>query len=208
MFSFKPKEDEFFRLFVESAKLLREGALTLKLVTEDPSHLAESMRQIYDLEHQADEVNDAILDRLNQTFITPLDREDIHALANMLDSGVDLIHGIIERMTLYGMNTHKAGAEELGRLLAECTEELVKAISLLGNIKKNQQKILDHARKIAVLESEGDRFYRQEVARLFECSTDAIEVIKWKDVLEYLENSLDHLEALADLLRGMAMKYA
>ena len=100
MFSLKPKEDEFFKLFVESSQLLREGALTLKRVTEDPTQLSESMRQIYELEHQADEVNDAILDRLNQTFITPLDREDIYALANMLDSGVDFIHGIIERMTL------------------------------------------------------------------------------------------------------------
>ena len=208
MFSLKPKEDEFFKLFVESSQLLRDGALTLKRVTEDPTQLSESMRQIYELEHQADEVNDAILDRLNQTFITPLDREDIYALANMLDSGVDFIHGIIERMTLYGVTTHKAGAEELGRLLAECTEEIASASALLGNIKKNQEKILSHVRMISVLESEGDRFYRQEVARLFECTSDPIEVIKWKDILEYLENTLDHCEDVADMIRGVVMKYA
>ena len=166
------------------------------------------MTQVSNLEHAADDVNDAIIDKLNQTFITPLDREDIYSMATLLDDGVDYLQGTVERMLLYRTGQPSPGAIELTRLLVDCTEELVKAFDLLKNIRGNQHKILDHTRKITVLESEGDRIYRQEVANLFTSCPDPIEIIKWKEVLEYLEDTLDHCEDIADLLRGVVMKYA
>ncbi|MEG6584564.1 DUF47 domain-containing protein [Dendrosporobacter sp. 1207_IL3150] len=208
MFCLKPKEDEFFKLFAESARLLRDGAIVLKEVVDDYTKIEEKMMQVSNLEHAADDVNDAIIDKLNQTFITPLDREDIYAMATLLDDGVDFLQGTVERMLLYRTGQPSPGAVELTRLLVDCTEELVKAFDLLRNIKGNQNKILDHTRKITVLESEGDRIYRQEVANLFTSCPDPIEIIKWKEVLEYLEDTLDHCEDLADLLRGVVMKYA
>lgn len=208
MFSLKPKEDKFFELFSDSARLVQRGAYILKDVLNDYSTLAEKMEVISDLEHEADDLNDAIIDKLNQTFITPLDREDIYSLATMLDDVVDFLQGTMERMVLYRTGKPTAGAIELARLLADCTDELVKAFDLLKNIRGNQHKILDHTRKIVVLESEGDRIYRQEVAHLFTHCPDPIEIIKWKEVLEHLEGSLDQCESIADLVRGVVMKYA
>ncbi|MPM45144.1 hypothetical protein SDC9_91830 [bioreactor metagenome] len=208
MFKFKSKEDEFFRFFAESAKSLRDGAYILSEVMNDHTKIGEKISQMANLEHQADDQNDAIIDKLNQTFITPMDREDIYAMANMLDDGVDFIQGILERMILYRTGKPSTGAIELSRLIVDCADEIVKAFELLKNIKGNQNKILDHTRKIVVLESEGDRIYRQEVAHLFTSGGDTLEIIKWKEILENLENVLDHYEKIADLIRGVVMKYA
>lgn len=204
----KPKEDKFFQLFSHSARLVQRGAYVLKDSLNDYGSLQDKMDIIADLEHEADDVNDAIIDELNQTFITPLDRSDIYSLATMLDDGIDFLDDTIEGMVLYRTGKPTAGAIELARLLADCTDELVKAFDLFKNIKDNQHKILDHARKIVVLESEGDRIYRQEVANLFAHCSDPIEIIKWKEVLEHLENALDQCERIADLVRGVVMKYS
>nr|WP_092071296.1 DUF47 family protein [Dendrosporobacter quercicolus]NSL49404.1 DUF47 domain-containing protein [Dendrosporobacter quercicolus DSM 1736]SDM24421.1 hypothetical protein SAMN04488502_10340 [Dendrosporobacter quercicolus] len=208
MFCLKPKEDQFFKLFAESARLLRDGAYVMNVLLNDYTKIEDTMVQVSNLEHAADDVNDAIIDKLNQTFITPLDREDIYSMATLLDDAVDFLQGTVERMLLYRTGQPSPGAKELTRLLVDCTEELVLAFDLLKNIKGNQHKILDHTRKINVLESEGDRIYRQEVANLFTSCPDPIEIIKWKEVLEYLEGTLDHCEDIADLLRGVVMKYA
>ncbi|MPM40980.1 hypothetical protein SDC9_87629 [bioreactor metagenome] len=208
MFNFRSKEDEFFKLFSESARLLRDGAYILNEVMNDYTQIGEKIPQMANLEHEADDHNDAIIDKLNQTFITPMDREDIYAMANALDDGVDVIQGILERMMLYRTGKPSEGAIELSRLMADCADEIVKAFELLKNIKGNQHKILDHTRKVVVLESEGDRIYRQEVAYLFTSGGDTLEIIKWKEVLENLENALDHYESIADLIRGVVMKYA
>ncbi|MBP2645579.1 MAG: putative phosphate transport regulator [Firmicutes bacterium] len=208
MFRFKPREDKFFTLFSESTRLLRKGADVLQDSMENQQDLETKMKIISDIEHQADETNDEIIDLLNQTFITPLDREDIHLMATMLDDVVDFLQGTIERIVLYRAGKPSAGAAELARLLADCTEEMVKAFDMLKNIRGNRDKILDHTRKIAVLESEGDRIYRQEIAYLFNTCPDPVQIIKWKEILEHLEDALDHCEKLADVLRGVVLKYA
>lgn len=208
MFCFRSKEDEFFKLFAESTHLFREGAYILHEVMSDYTKIGEKIPQIANLEHEADDINDDIIDKLNRTFITPLDREDIYSLANMLDDGVDLIQGILERMMLYRTGQPSEGAVQLSNLVTLCAEELLHAFDLLRNIRGNQEKILEHTRKIVSLESEGDRIYRQEVAHLFTSCGDPLEVIKWKEVLENLEDTLDHCESIADLLRGVIMKYA
>lgn len=187
---------------------MRKGAYALYEALRENKNLEERMQFISDVEHEADEINDAIIDWLNQTFITPLDREDIYALATMLDDVVDFLQGTIERMVLYRADKPSAGTVEQARLLADCTDELVKAFDLLKNIADNRDKILDHTRKIVVLESEGDRLYRQEIASLFNNCPDPVEIIKWKEILEHLEDALDHCEAIADQLRGVVMKYA
>lgn len=171
--------------------------------------LAEAkLKEMIDLEHDADDLNDQIVDKLNQTFITPIDREDIYALANRLDDGVDFLQGTMQRIVLYRTGPAREGAIELSQLVVEGTEELNKIFLLMKDIKRNHRKILDHTRRIEKLESEGDRLYRKEVAYLFEACADPIEIIKWKEILEYLENTLDHCEDVSDLVRGVVMKYA
>lgn len=208
MFSFKPKEDEFFRLFSESARVLYQGALILNAAMNDTSLLEAKIKEINELEQTADDINDAIVDRLNLTFITPLDREDIYLLATKMDDVVDYVQGVIERMYLYKVSAPSAGAMELSRLLIDCSKEMVKAFDLLKNIKGNQQQILDHSRNIVALENAGDHIYRQEVATLLNSGMNPIDIMKWKEILEYQEDALDFCERIADSLRGVVLKYA
>ena len=189
MFNFKQKDDEFFDLFIESAKFFHTGALVLNEVMKDYTTTPEKVEEINRIEHKADAINDRIIDKLNLTFITPIDREDIYALANR-------------------MGKPMPGAINLTKLLISATEEVVRAVSFLENIRKNQVQILDASHKIERYESEGDLIYRSEVAYLFEHEKDPIELIRWKDVLEQLEDTLDHCELIADMLRGVVMKYA
>ena len=192
MFNFQHKNTEFFDHFVESARCFYRGALMLDEVMLDYTQAADKMKSIIDLEHEADAINDQIIDELNQTFITPIDREDIFALANGLDDGVDYLPGVVS----------------MTKLLLESTEEIIRAFELLKDIKKNRELILECTHKIGKLESEGDRVYRQEIAFLFDNVKDPIELIKWKDILEYLEDTLDHCEDVSDMIRGVVMKYA
>ena len=195
MFNFKNKDSEFFDLFLESAQYFHKCAVMMDEVMQDYSKAEAKMREIIDLEHEADAVNDRIIDKLNQTFITPIDREDIYALANGLDDGVDFLQGTLQRVVMYHIGGVRDSAIALTKLLIECTEE-------------NQNEILKCTHRISSLESEGDRVYRNEVANLFENLKDPIELIKWKDLLEYLEDTLDHCEKVADMVRGVVMKYA
>ncbi len=208
MFNFKHKDTEFFDLFVQSAEFFYKGALLIDEVMVDAAKADAKMKEIVTLEHQADAINDKIIDKLNQTFITPIDREDIYALANGLDDGVDYLQGTLQRIVMYRTGQAKEGAIQLTKLLIEATEEVIKAFSLLSDIKKNEEQIIDATHKIGRLESEGDKVFRHEVAFLFEKVKDPIELIKWKDVLENLEETLDHCESLADMIRGVVMKYA
>ena len=208
MFKFNQKDTEYFDLFVESARYFYNGALMMDEVMLDYSKATDKVREIVELEHEADAVNDKIIDKLNTTFITPIDREDIYAIANGLDDGVDILQGTLQRIVMYKAGKAMSGAVSLTKLIIEATEEIIKALTMLNDIRKNQAQILDATHKIAKLESEGDRVYRHEVAYLFDREKNPIELIKWKDILENLEDTLDHCEKIGDMLRGVVMKYA
>ena len=210
MFDLKPKKksNEFFVLFEESAEYFYQATLLLDEVMMDHRKADIKVKEINDLEHRADKVNDAIIDKLNQTFITPIDREDIYAIANGLDDGVDQLQGMLQRIVIYHTGDAREGALRLTKLLIESTAEIKRAAALLNAISKNQNELLAITSKIDKLESEGDHVFRGELAYLFEYVKDPIELIKWKDLLEGLENTLDHCERMADLLKGVVMKYA
>lgn len=210
MFDLKPKKksNEFFVLFEESAEYFYQATLLLDEVMMDHRKADIKVKEINDLEHRADKVNDAIIDKLNQTFITPIDREDIYAIANGLDDGVDQLQGMLQRIVIYHTGEAREGALRLTKLLIESTAEIKRAAALLNSISKNQNEILAITSKIDKLESEGDHVFRGELAYLFEYVKDPIELIKWKDLLEGLEDTLDHCERMADLLKGVVMKYA
>ena len=210
MFDLKPKKksNEFFVLFEESAEYFYQATLLLDEVMMDHRKADIKVKEINDLEHRADKVNDAIIDKLNQTFITPIDREDIYAIANGLDDGVDQLQGMLQRIVIYHTGDAREGALRLTKLLIESTAEIKRAAALLNAISKNQAELLAITSKIDKLESEGDHVFRGELAYLFEYVKDPIELIKFKDLLEGLENTLDHCERMADLLKGVVMKYA
>lgn len=210
MFDFKKKKDstEFFDLFVESAKYFNQGAQLMDDVMLDHSKADVKVKEIEELEHEADKVNDKLIDKLNQTFITPIDREDIYALANSLDDGVDLLQGTLQRIVMYHTGEPREGAVQLTRLLIEGTQEIIKALEMLSDLQKNQNQIMECIERVYKVESEGDKIFRREIAYLFEQVKDPIELIKWKDILEYLEDTTDHCEEICDLIRGVVMKYA
>ena len=208
MFSFKQKDSEFYDLFVESAQYFYQGALMMDEVMLDYGKAADKVKEIVQLEHDADAVNDMIIDKLNMTFITPIDREDIYALANGLDDGVDYLQGTLQRIVMYRTGKALSGAVSMTKLLLESAKQIIEALKMLKNIRANQELILEATHKISALESEGDRVYRHEIANLFDKEKDAIKLIKWKDILEKLEETLDHCEKMADMIRGVVMKYA
>lgn len=202
------KNTEFYDLFVKSAEYFHQGALIINDVMTDYSRAEEKIKSIIDLEHVADNINDKIIDKLNHTFITPIDREDIYDIATGLDDGVDFLQGTLQRAVMYRIDTIRPTALEMSKLLIKATADITEIFKLLYSLQHNEKKILEYTAEISKIESAGDKVYRSGVAELFSTVKDPIEIIKWKDILEYLENTMDHCESIADMLRGVVMKYA
>ncbi|AGA70477.1 phosphate transport regulator related to PhoU [Desulfitobacterium dichloroeliminans LMG P-21439] len=207
MFGLSTKEDKFYALFRESAELACLTTQKLEGLICQNSVSAEEAEMMHDLEHRADKVTTEIVDRLNSTLITPLDREDIYTLAQNLDDIVDLSQGAVERMSLYHTKKPSMGAQEIVRTIVKAVEHLKTAFCCLNSIHFKRSEILAATEEVYRLEAIGDTLYRQEVARMFEQEKDAIEIIKWKEILEHLENTLDQCEEIADLLKGVVLKY-
>lgn len=207
-FQLKPADDKFFDLVTEMTKIIQLSADTLETAIRNPDKVEAAMQTIDEYEHQADDITAKILTRLNKTFITPIDREDIYALANKLDDVVDGIQGIVERLHLYNAGKASDGAKELTELITKAARQVDKACNHLPDIRKNRLKLEARCSRIEKLESKGDKLYRQEVARLFRKGADPLEVIKWKELLMLMEDVLDTCEDVADLLKGVLLKYA
>ena len=218
MFNFSRKDTEFFDLFLEDAKFFHLGAVILDDVIKDPNKALERIEEILGLESAADEVNEKIINKLNLSFITPIDREDIYAIAGELANGVDMLQGALQRIIMYHAGHATQKTPNLTKLLVDSTDELVKAFKLLSDVKKNQREILDAVHKVSDYESKGDLIYREEIGILFYDAAEAarehgasravIHLIKWKDILEDVEEALDHSKKVADMIRGVVMKYA
>lgn len=207
MIGIKTKEDKFFTLFRQCTDVVCEATQKLEELFTQDSVSEEDAECIHQIEHKADDITTEIVDRLNSTFITPLDREDIYTLAQVLDDVVDHSEGAVERMMLYKTRKPSIATQELVHNIVLATDEVRKAFLCLNNIHFKKAEILAATEVIYKLESAGDKLYRHEVARLFECEKDPIEVIKWKEILEHVENTLDHCETIADLLKGAVLKY-
>ncbi len=218
MFNFSRKDTEFFDLFVENAKFFHLGAVMLDSLIKDPNKSLEQIEEILGLESAADEINEKIINKLNLSFITPIDREDIYAIAGELANGVDMLQGALQRIIMYHAGHSTKRSPDLTKLLVDGTNELVKAFKLLSDVKKNQREILDAVHKISDYESQGDLIYRAEIGILFDDAAEAarehgasravIHLIKWKDILEDVEDALDHTKKVSDMIRGVVMKYA
>lgn len=218
MFNFSHKDTEFFDLFVENAKFFHLGAVMLDSLIKDPNKSLEQIEEILGLESAADEVNEKIINKLNLSFITPIDREDIYAIAGELANGVDMLQGALQRIIMYHAGHSTQRSPDLTKLLVDSTNELVKAFKLLSDVKKNQREIMDAVHKVSDYESKGDLIYRAEIGILFDEAVEAakehgasravIHLIKWKDILEDVEDALDHSKKVSDMIRGVVMKYA
>lgn len=207
MFKLSPKEDKFYQLFSENTGIITKTLKRLYGIMQQDCVSNEDAAQMHRFENEADNVTTQIMERLNSTFITPLDREDIYELAQALDDIVDFAEGTVERMLLYRTDKPSLGAQELVHLVFLAAEQIQVAFSHLGNLHYKKSMIMAAAEEIYHLESAGDKLYRSEVARLFEHEKDPIEIIKWKEILENIEQTLDHCESIADLLKSVVLKY-
>ncbi len=197
-----PREATFFDLFVEQAENIHAGAQALTEMLKHYTDVDARAAKIKDLEHKGDTITHNLLTRLNQTFITPLDREDIHRLSSRLDDVIDLIDAAAGRLVLYRVPQIRPGVIELAHILLHATEQVVAAVRVLE--KRNH--ILDHCIEINRLENEGDRVCHNLLAHLFDEEKDPVQIIKWKEIIEVLEIATDKCEDVADVLEAVVLK--
>jgi len=207
MFSLIPKEMIFFDLFDEAAKNAHQGALALVDLLEDFRNVPEKVKKIKDIEHAGDKITHTTIERLNQTFITPIDREDIHRLISRLDDILDMIDTAVNRMYLYKIDKPTEDAKALGRVLVKATKIIIDLVSKMRNLKLSSS-LLQDCIEIHTQENEGDRIEQHALASLFENGHDPIFIIKWKDIYEELEAATDRCEDVANVIEGIVLKNA
>ncbi len=204
MFRWIPREEAFFDLFKKEAENMIEGSRLLKEMLENFRDPLEQARRIKDVEHVGDGITHDIARRLNQTFITPIDREDIHALASALDDILDEIDEVADRFVIFKIAKPTAIAVQLAGILHRASVSVGAGIDLLG---KGHSDMSEVSVTVNTLENEADRVTRDAISLLFEEETDPIAVIKWKEIYENFEKGTDRCEDVANILERIALKH-
>jgi predicted phosphate transport protein (TIGR00153 family) len=200
---FLPREEKFFAFFLGQVKIISEAAhLLLEGVRGGSGVLVANTNKITDLEHKGDEIIHEIFTRLNQTFITPLDPEDIHSLSSHLDDVLDWIEEVAHRLVAYRLDPVPPAVIELCEIVHACSKVLEKAFEALHR----DQHLLDHCIEINRLEEEADKLLRREISLLFQNERDPIMIMKLKETYEFLEETTDRCEDVADVLQSVVVK--
>jgi len=199
--------EQFFDLFEQHAERSREAAVLLGGMLRDGIDQEQQAARVKAVEHEGDEITHAVIERLHQTFITPMDRGDIHELISRMDDVLDLIEASAERLALYDIRTVEPEARELAEVLEKAVVEMGAAVRTLRDLK-DRPRLLVHCTEINRLENLGDQLLRRAVARLFRESRDPIHVMKWKEIYDYLENAIDRCEDVANVIEGVSLEYA
>ncbi len=198
-----PRDVKFFDMFAQMAGNLTEGARLLADILANYNSSDPRLQKIKDVEHRGDEMTHAILTKLNQTFITPFDREDIHHLASSLDDVLDFVNAAGERLQVYKITNPPPAAAELAQLIVRQCEQLENAMALLD---RNKSGVLNYCVEINRLENEADGVAREAIGRLFEREKDPIALIKLKELFEVLETATDKAEDVANVLETVVLK--
>jgi predicted phosphate transport protein (TIGR00153 family) len=199
-----PREERFFDDFVSMAEQIRIGAGKLHEMLVPDHPVWDKADEIKEIEHKCDFLTHEIIQRLHRTFVTPLDREDIHTLARTLDDVIDAIDATAAIVRLYQIDRVRPEARELGRLVLASTEQVVIAMKAL----ERHAGIAEPAVEINRLENEADRAHQTAVRKLFEEERDPVAIIKWKEILDFLEAATDRCEDVANVLEGVVVKHA
>lgn len=205
MFGLIPKDEKFFVLFKEMTTTIIEGAQLLKEMLDRFENPQLSQRMIKDVEHKADQLTHDIIKKLNKSFVTPLDREDIYALSAALDDILDLIDASAQRIVMYNVEKPTPEAKELAFLILKSCQTIDKAVALLGG---KLEPIAEFCMEVNSLENEADRVCREAISRLFDEEKDPIQLIKWKEIYETLERATDKCEDAANILESVVVKNA
>ena len=207
-FSLLPKEYQFFDLFDKMADASVDAARLFKQFAAEGTFDEAANEKMREIEHQCDDITHEIIDKLNRTFITPFDREDIYALAHRFDSVVDIIHAITKRLLLY--NLHNSVNKDLIRfseLIEQSVTALANAVRGVRNLK-NAKIISDACIEINRLENLGDLLRDETIGKLFDNNYDTLYIIKWKDIFQDAERALDQCEDVANVIESIMVKQA
>ena len=201
-----PRDERFFDLFTQVAALNVDAAKQLVEILKAPTDRRGPMTEaIKRMEHQADELTHEVVNRLDRSFITPLDREDIHLLASRLDDVLDLIDGTARRIQIFRAAQAPEGAIRLGDVIQRAAEQLLEAVKVLEH--NDAGVVVGACMKVKKLEEEGDATYQEWLGKLFDGSGDALTVMKWKEIYDNLEKTLDHAEDVANVLESISIKH-
>lgn len=198
-----PREEKFYEDFKMMADQLRHGARLLEQMLAIDPPLADKAHEIKEVEHQCDFLTHEVIQRLNKTFVTPIDREDIHELAKTLDDVMDAIDSAAALIPLYRIDKIRPGARELTRVIVQQCDEIRSAVEAL----EQRKGVLERAIEINRLENEADRIHKNAISQLFDEETNAITVMKWKEILDVLEEATDACEDVANLLENVVVKH-
>ena len=197
-----PREESFFELFEEMARKVNQGADELLDLLRNYTDLDRKAARIVDIEHEGDEITHEVMRRLNTSFITPFDREDIHRLASNLDHVLDHVEAAAEYLQLHKIDKPIDQMLSLAETLARASKTTAEAIPNLRKMKELEPYWVEINR----LENEGDRLFRRTIAELFSGRYEAMDVLKWKDIIEEIESAIDRLEDVANTIEGIVLK--
>jgi len=204
MVSLIPKDTSFFQMFEAMSDNLVTGARTLVNLFADYRDVERTIDSVQAIERQGDELTHSVLTKLNQTFITPFDREDIHQLASSLDDVLDFVNASGARLVMYRISNPPPAAGELAKIILLQSQELQRAVALLQ--KQKNGDVLSHCVEINRLENEADQVSQRGIAALFDNEKDPINLIKIKELLEFLERATDKAEDAANVLETVVLK--
>ena len=202
-FSLIPREETFYADFIAMADQLKIGARLLEeMFATEPPH-ADKAHEIKEVEHKCDFLTHEIIQRLNKTFVTPIDREDIHMMARTLDDVMDAIDAAASLIPLYKITRVRPGARELAKIISTSTDEVRRAMEAL----ERRSGVLERAVEINRLENEADRLHQRAVGQLFDEERDPLVIMKWKEIFDLLEGATDRCEDVANLLENVVVKH-
>jgi uncharacterized protein Yka (UPF0111/DUF47 family) len=202
MLNILPRDDQYFDRFNDMARRIHESAKIMDRFLGGEEPLPQVAERVKALEHECDQISHEILRRIDRTFITPIDRDDIHRLAVRLDDVIDLIDETVRLLVLFHVATPTLLSRKMGGLVVEITGEVVQAVAGL----KKMKGVMPHCIVIKKLENAGDVVFHDALGSLFENEMPAIEVIKWKDIYENMEHCLDRCELVAHVLESIVLK--
>jgi predicted phosphate transport protein (TIGR00153 family) len=205
-FNFLPKEVKFFDFLNLQAENIVKAADCFRSAVKRNGFDEETVKKIKDLEHEGDTLTHEIVDMLNRTFITPIDREDIYALANILDDIVDMINSMANRIKLYRLNADNEHLNLFADTIDQSAQALANAVKHMHDTKR-ARRVLDYCIEVNRLENMGDQIREKAISHLFETERDPIMVIKWKEIYEVAESTLDTCEHVAKVIESILVKH-
>lgn len=203
-----PKEEIFFNYFDELAEKIETGSNLFLEMAQTNDYSDVRIARLKEIEHEADGITHKTYERMHTTFLMPIDREDIYALVNKMDSIVDCIESTALLINLYKVKNISEAIIKQAEILNDGTKKGKSIIHDLRDIKKNSEKILTACVEIHTLENAGDIVLRATISNLFENEKDAIELVKWKDIIELIEEAIDTCENVANIVEGIVLKHS